>query len=108
MNTREITIARVHTLEGHDHLNQVLDILRKEEQIIGVTVIRGIVGYGASGEIHTSTLLNLSLELPLIIEFYDKPEKVARAIKKLKNRLDLKHIVSWKATAHITDHMPPE
>ena len=101
MSCREISIARVYTLEGHDHLNQVLDILREEEKISGVTIIRGIVGYGDSGEIHTSSLLNLSLELPLIIEFYDQPDKVTRAINKLKAKLDLKHIVSWSALSHI-------
>ena len=99
--SKEITIARVYTLEGHDHFNQVLDILRDEEDILGATVIRGIAGFGKSKEIHTSTLLNLSLELPLIVEFYDETDKVLRAIEKLKNRLELKHIISWPATAHI-------
>jgi len=96
-----VTIARIYTLEGHDHLNRALEILRDEEKMIGVTIIRGIAGYGATGSIHTSSLLNLSLELPLIIEFYDLPEKVAKAIDILKTKLDLKHIVSWQATAHI-------
>lgn len=99
--SREITIARVYTLEGHDHLNQILDILRNEENILGATVTRGIAGFGHSKEIHTSTLLNLSLELPLIVEFYDEKEKVLRAIDKLKQRLELKHIISWPASAHI-------
>ncbi|MGR9051909.1 MAG: DUF190 domain-containing protein [Gammaproteobacteria bacterium] len=101
MSARDITIARVYTLEGHDHLNEALAILRDHEKIAGVTVIRGIAGYGATREIHTSSLLSLSLELPLVIEFYDEPAKVAKAIEILKDRLDLKHIVSWPATAHI-------
>jgi uncharacterized protein len=99
--SKQITIARVYTLEGHDQLNQALDILRDEENIMGATVIRGIAGYGKSKEIHTSTLLNLSLELPLIVEFYDETEKVMQAIEKLKNRLNLKHILSWSAQSHI-------
>lgn len=104
MSSREITIARIYTLEGHDHLNLALSILRDEEKIIGVTAIRGIAGYGESGAIHTSSLLNLSLELPIILEFYDESEKVSRAIEKLKSRLDLKHIVSWSANAHIDSY----
>ncbi len=98
---KQLTFARIFTLEGHDHLNQILDILRDEENIQGATVIRGIAGYGPSKEIHTSTLLNLSLELPLTIEFYDETDKVIRAIDKIKNRLDIKHIISWPVTAHI-------
>lgn len=101
MSSRQVTFVRVFTLEGNDHLNRALDILRDEEKIIGVTVVRGIAGYGASGVIHTSSLLNMSLELPLVIEFYDEHEKVKKAIDKLKSRLDLKHIISWHAVAHI-------
>ncbi|MGR9046070.1 MAG: DUF190 domain-containing protein [Gammaproteobacteria bacterium] len=101
MSDRDITIAQIYTLEGHDHLNKALTILRDQQNIAGVTVIRGIAGFGASRDIHTSSLLSLSLELPLIIEFYDEPEKVKQAIESLKAKLDVKHIVSWSAKAHI-------
>ena len=101
MSARDITIARIYTLEGHDHLNKALGILRDQQKIVGVTIIRGIAGFGDSREIHTSSLLNLSLELPLIIEFYDTPEKVEKTIEILKTKLELTHIVSWPATSHI-------
>jgi PII-like signaling protein len=101
MKTKEVTMARIYTLEGHDQLNQALDILHDEENIFGVTIIRGIAGFGEDREIHTSSLLTLSLELPLIIEFYDEPEKVEKAIQSLQSRLDFKHIISWQAMAHI-------
>lgn len=100
MISTSITIARVYTLEGHDQLNQALHILRDEEKIIGVTVLRGIEGIGTSGEVHTSSLLDLSLDLPLVIEFYDEPPKVKKAIQALQSKLHIKHIVSWPATAH--------
>ncbi len=100
MSQRQVTMARVYTLEGHDHLNQTLEILQYEK-VVGVTVIRGIAGIGSTGQLHTSSLLSLSLELPIIIEFYDAPEKVEKIIMALKAKLDLKHIVSWSATAHI-------
>jgi PII-like signaling protein len=100
MKTKEVTIARIYTLEGHDQLNQALDILHDEEKIFGVTIIRGIAGFGEDRKVHTSYLLTLSLELPLIIEFYDEPEKIKKAIQTLKSRLDFKHIVSWSAMVH--------
>jgi uncharacterized protein len=101
MNLKEVTMARIYTLEGHDQLNQALYILRDEEKITGVTIIRGIEGFGEDREVHTSSLLTLSLELPLIIEFYDEPEKVKKAIQALQSRVDFKHIVSWSAMAYI-------
>jgi len=101
MTQRDVTIARIYILEGHEQLDQILDILAKQQHIVGATVVRAIEGIGASGEIHTSSLLSLSLELPLIIEFYDLPDKVSKAIEALQSQLDLKHIVTWSATAHI-------
>ena len=95
-----MTIARVYTLESHYQLSQVLEILRDEEKISGITVLRGIEGLGTSGKIHTSSLLDLSLDLPLIIEFYDEPLKVKKAIRTLQSKFDLKHIVSWSVMAH--------
>jgi uncharacterized protein len=100
MSSNEVTIARIYLLEGHDQVNQAIDILRDDEKVIGVSILRGIAGFGEDREIHTSSLVTLSLELPLIIEFYDRPEKVEKAIQTLKSRLALKHIVSWPATAH--------
>ena len=100
MSSSEVTVARIYAIEGHDQVNQVLDILHDEVKIIGVSIFRGIAGYGEDRQIHTSSLLTLSLELPLIIEFYDKTEKVEKAIQALKSRVSLKHIVSWPATAH--------
>lgn len=100
MTAKTITIARVYALEGRDCLEQALKILHDEENITGVTVMRGIAGFGADRQVHTSSLLDLSLELPLVLEFYDEPEQVAQAIAKLQTRLGLKHIVSWQAVAH--------
>ena len=101
MTLMQVTIARAYSLEGHDELNQALNILRDEEKILGVTIIRGIAGFGDNREVHTSSLLTLSLELPLIIEFYDVPEKVANAIQVLQSKLQLKHVISWPAVIHI-------
>lgn len=101
MSLKTITIARIYALEGNDSLDLALNILHDEENITGLTVMRGIAGFGADRQVHTSSLLDLSLELPLVLEFYDEPEKVANAISKLQSRLGLKHIVSWQAVAHV-------
>ncbi len=98
---KTVTMARIFTLEGHDHLDQILNILREEENIVGVTVARGIAGYGDSREVHSANLLTLSLELPLTIDFYDETEKVMQTIDKLQNRLNLDHIVSWPVSLHL-------
>jgi hypothetical protein len=48
----------------------------REMGIAGVTVTRGMMGYGANNRIHKATLLTLSEDLPVRIEIVDKPEYV--------------------------------
>ena len=48
----------------------------KENILAGATVIRGIEGYGAHSRIHTSKILRLSEDLPIIIEIVDTIEKI--------------------------------
>ena len=44
--------------------------------LAGATVIKGIMGFGANSKIHTSKLLTLSEDLPLIVEIVDELEKI--------------------------------
>ncbi len=52
----------------------------KENSLAGATVIRGVEGYGASSRIHTSKILRLSDDMPIIIEIVDVLEKIERFI----------------------------
>ncbi len=60
----------------------------------GVTVFRGIAGFGASGAVHAADLLRLTADLPIVIEFFDEPE-VAQAAMKLLNGLVPDGHVVW-------------
>ncbi len=54
----------------------------KELSLAGATVIRGIAGFGAASNlIHTSSLLRLSEDLPILIEMVDSEEKITAALK---------------------------
>ena len=48
----------------------------REEGLAGATVLRGIEGFGASSHLHTSRLLELSRDLPIVIEIVDTEEKI--------------------------------
>lgn len=48
----------------------------KERGLAGATVIRGIEGFGARHHIHKSTLVELSSDMPIIIEIVDTEEKI--------------------------------
>lgn len=53
----------------------------KKEGLAGATVYRGVAGFGAHSRIHTAAILDLSADLPLIIEVIDTPEKIERALE---------------------------
>jgi len=48
----------------------------KREGLAGATILRGIEGFGAHSQIHTAKLLDLSTDLPIIIEIVDELEKI--------------------------------
>ena len=50
----------------------------KQEGMAGVTVTRGIEGFGANSRIHTTHILRLSEDLPVKVEIVDVAERVAR------------------------------
>jgi CBS domain-containing protein len=60
----------------------ILEFLRREG-VAGATVIRGIAGFGARGQIHTATLVELAGELPIVIIFVDQADRVARIMPQL-------------------------
>ncbi|BCX89405.1 conserved hypothetical protein [Methylomarinovum tepidoasis] len=91
-------LVRIYTLEGEAPIDDVLRFLHDEERVSGVTLIRAVAGYGDSGKLHTTALLSLSLQLPLIIEFFDTSERVAAVIPRLRERFELRHIVHWPVT----------
>ena len=97
LKTTTVTMVRIYLSEENAHLQSLLKQLRDEEQLRGVTVFRGIFGFGAGGEVHTGGLIDLSLNLPLVVEFFDTPEKVERVLEDLVKTVDPAHIVSWPA-----------
>jgi PII-like signaling protein len=48
----------------------------RELNLAGATVIRGLMGFGANSRVHTAKLLQLSEDLPIIIELVDTEEKL--------------------------------
>jgi len=97
MNTLEITFVRIYLTEGEGLMESLLKRLHDEEKVQGVTVFRGISGFGSSGKLHSSSLLDMSLDLPLVIEFFDVPEKASQILEHIRRDIDPVHIVCWQA-----------
>jgi PII-like signaling protein len=60
----------------HQPLHEALVLKAREMHMAGATVLRGSMGFGKSSRLHTSKILRLSMDLPLIIEIVDTEEKI--------------------------------
>jgi uncharacterized protein len=103
MTTHEVTMVRIYLREAENLLGKVINYLHDEAKVRGVTVSRGIEGFSEDGTLRTLSLLNLSLDLPLIVEFYDDSRKVEGVIATLVDEMHLPHIVSFPARVHGRD-----
>jgi PII-like signaling protein len=61
---------------GHKPLYEAIVLKAREMHLAGATVLRGPMGYGASSRIHTAKVIQLSMDLPFIVEIVDTEEKI--------------------------------
>jgi PII-like signaling protein len=97
MNWETVTFVRIYLTEADKTLEPLLKKLHDQEKVRGVTVFRAMSGFGGSGVIHTASLLDLSLDLPVTVEFFDSPDKVDAILEHLSDLLERGHIVRWQA-----------
>jgi len=102
MRRQAVQVARVYLGEGGHRLDALVQFLEHDAKVRGLTVYRGIAGYGASGE-HKASLLDLSLDLPLVVEFFDSAERVAGALEGLTRLVKPGHILTWPAEVNAGD-----
>jgi PII-like signaling protein len=61
---------------GRRPLYEAIVVKAREMQMAGATVLRGPMGFGASSRIHTAKIIQLSMDLPLVVEIVDTEEKI--------------------------------
>jgi PII-like signaling protein len=73
-------LLRIYIGESDKHegkpLYEWLVLRAREAGLAGVTVLRGIEGFGAHSRLHTAKILRLSEDLPIVIEVVDVLEKI--------------------------------
>jgi PII-like signaling protein len=69
----------------------------REQKLAGATVLRGPLGYGASGRLHNANILDLSDDLPVVIEIVDTEEKLRSFCRSLESLKDVGLVTLEKA-----------
>jgi uncharacterized protein len=77
-----IFIGESDTWHGKPLYEAIVEHVRREG-IAGATVLRGIEGFGADSRLHTSRILRLSEDLPVVIEVVDTAENIDRVLPAL-------------------------
>jgi PII-like signaling protein len=72
-----IYIGESDTWKG-ENLYSAIVKKAKEMKLAGATVFRGIMGFGATSHIHSTKILRLSEDLPVLIEIVDTRENIDR------------------------------
>ena len=85
-------LLRIYTRErardGGRPLYEAIVLKAREQKLAGATVLRGPMGFGQSGRLHNANILDLSADLPLVIEIVDAEDKLrafCRALDSLKD-----------------------
>lgn len=101
MTNTAVTVVRLYCTEADHQYQKLMQLLHDQEKVAGVTAFRGIAGFGSSGKVHQADLLDLSADLPVIIEFFDRPEKVEAVMQDLHTLIKPGHMLSWSAFANL-------
>ena len=64
-------------------LYEAILLTLRQEGCAGATVVRGIAGFGPSAKLHTSKVLRLSSDLPVIVEVVEDEENLQRILRKV-------------------------
>lgn len=57
-------------------LYEAMVLEARRRGMAGVTVLRGVMGFGHSSRLHTAKVLRLSEDLPMVVEIVDRPERI--------------------------------
>jgi PII-like signaling protein len=82
-----IFIGSIDKVE-HQPLYEAIVFAARKEGLAGATVIRGVMSYGASSLIHTAKLIDISEDMPIIVEIVDHEENINAFVKVVSEMLD--------------------
>jgi uncharacterized protein len=78
----------------------------RKEGLAGATVLRGIEGFGADSRMHTSRILRLSEDLPVVVEIVDTAENIDRVLPALDEMVtegmvttERVHVIAYRSSS---------
>ena len=110
----ERLLMRIHIgerdrYEGRPLYREIVELLRRRG-CAGATVLRGIMGFGASSTVHTERFELLSADLPLVVECVDREDRIRAILPELDRMLggglvtlERAHVIMYRPHAAAED-----
>jgi len=89
-------------------LYEAIVLEARKRGLAGATVIKGFMGFGAHSRIHTAKLLELSQDLPIIVEIVDAVEKIEAFMPDLVRMVGDGLITIERAEVRLYRSRPPQ
>lgn len=90
---QQAALLRIYTEEGRRDgaraLYESVVLKARDQGLAGATVLRGPMGFGVSAQLHTARILDLSANLPLVIEIVDGEDKLRAFAERLLGVKDI-------------------
>ena len=83
---------------GHRPLYEALVELFMAEGFAGATVLKGVAGFGSHRVYHTHKLLELSIDMPMVVEVIESQEKIDAIMPKIDGMIESGMVTLEKAT----------
>lgn len=96
-----IYISSTDKLE-HTPLYEAIVFEARRSGIAGATVLKGIMGFGASSEVYSNKLWELTEKIPLVVEIIDEPGKIEKFLETIRHyfdRVGKGHIITMEETS---------
>ncbi len=97
-------VGESDTWHGKPLYRAIVERVRREG-LAGATAFRGIEGFGASSRLHTTRLLELSSDLPILIEIVDTEERIQQILPVLDEMvgdglvtMETVHVIAYRGT----------
>ncbi len=88
---RDAVLLRIFIGEDDKYRNlplyEAIVLKAREMHLAGATVLRGPIGYGRSSRLHTTKILRLSEDLPMVIEIVDAQDKINAFVQALETMM---------------------
>jgi len=105
-NNTQVGILRIF-ISSTDQFRQTplyefIVLLAKKEKIAGATVLKGLLGFGASSVIHSYKFWEVSDKVPTVIELIDEEDKLLSFYERIRPQLETMHygcLVTFDKTA---------